>query len=103
MLDEAMKKIRRLLAGRKGAPTKHAGRVYENEGEIDSYIRPIATTDPIPATSRGAFVAEVLFSSLAPPTAKGGRNQHVNTVVVFAQIEAPCFIHPYDECSTRGV
>jgi hypothetical protein len=47
--DEAMEKLKGLVADEKWAPTIHAVRLFENGREIDSYIRPIATTDPIPA------------------------------------------------------
>jgi hypothetical protein len=40
--DEAMLKLKRLVADGKWAPTIHAVRLFENGREIDSYIRPIA-------------------------------------------------------------
>jgi hypothetical protein len=40
--DEAMLKLKRLVADGKWAPTIHAVRLFEIGREIDSYIRPIA-------------------------------------------------------------
>jgi hypothetical protein len=40
--DEAMLKLKRLVADGKWTPTIHAVRFFENGRQIDSYIRPIA-------------------------------------------------------------
>jgi len=44
-----MLKFKRLVADEKWAPTIQAVRLFENGREIDSYIRPIATTEAIAA------------------------------------------------------